>query len=312
VLTPGWLVDRRVRRLTARGQHKVGVVLDAVERAEALDAAIQDVAVRRAEERPAPPGSRRERRLRSVGIGLTAVNAAAVVAMLALPGAGGRLAAPVEIGVAVLLGVLVGGGQIAFAAAVGRRLQEARLATAGAPHPRGRRLERSVPFEGAALALLGTLMGWVVYVWTQGRVEDAGSGLGEVLGVALALQAWIAPWLVVAETAAARPTGSSRTDLLDRRLRALVVDRELDRSTAALALVSARSALHSAQRRVARSVELGGRPSRAGRSHLLRQLAEATAEAEARYTALIAFSDDGSSSEPPDGPLGRSGVDLVG
>jgi hypothetical protein len=312
VLRTGWLVDRRVRRSTAKGQHEVDVVLDAVERAEALDAAIHDLAVRRTEERPSPPGPRGERRLRSVGIGLTAVNAAAVVLMLVLPGAGGRPAAPVEIGVAVLLGVLVAGGQIAFAVAIGRRLQEARLATAGARHPRGRQVERSVPFEGAALALLGTVVGWVVYVWTQGRVDDAGSGLGEVLGVALALQAWIAPWLVVAETAAERPGGSSRTDLLDRRLRALAVDRELDRSTAALALVSARSALHSAQRRVARSVELGGRPCRAGWSHRLRQLAEATAEAEARYTALVAFSDDGSSSEPPDGPLGRSGVDLVG
>jgi hypothetical protein len=65
------------------------------------------------------------------------------------------------------------------------------------------------------------------------RVGAAAAPLDDLLGLTLGLQAWIARWLVVAETAAARPRGAAREDLLDRRALELTADREAARSAAA-------------------------------------------------------------------------------
>jgi hypothetical protein len=280
----GRFADRRIRALTELGRRRVGTALDAVARAEVVGAALRDIAATRSEPRPPVP-ARRDRRLRFVALGLVAVDAAAVVPILALPDPSAA-----AIGIAVLLGTALAGGQIAFAVALGRRLQEVRLTPAVRP--------RSVPAEGIALALLSTLVGWVIYLWARDRWP--GEPLGALVAVAVALQAWVAPWLLVAETAGAPPGESRRRDMADRRADELAREREIDRSTALLALVAARSALHRAHRVADREAALSDRPARPSSSFALRQLREAVAEAEARC-ATLAPGADGHETLPGDG-----------
>jgi hypothetical protein len=244
----------------------------------------------------------------SIGVGLTTANAVAVVVMLVGPDQIDRPASSRDVGLAVLLGTLLGAGQLAFALAVGKRLQEARVA----PGVRSARLDRSIPFEAAALAMLSTLGGWVVYLWVGTRLGEEQTPLGAVLGIMLGWQAWIAPWLLVARTAAAQPGEAARVDMLGRRLREHAVEQELDRSTAFLALVAARRALHELERLAARTGEFSGRPIPASWALALRLLGGAIDGADARYAELTAGPDDDGTPGPPGGPLGRDDVDLAG
>ena len=275
-----WYTGWRVRRLTGTGHRKIGEALDAIERAVAADAALAEAEDARPPGPQRPSGRRRGDRLRSIGVGLIVANAVAVVVMLIGPYAVGTPASTPEVGVAVLLGALLAGGQLAFAVAAGRRLHAgaaslSRRIPGGSP-------ARSVPFEGVALALLGTLVGWVVYVWTRARLGDDQAQLGVLLGITLALQAWIAPWLLVAETAAAR------TDMLDRRVREIAAAREFDRSTACLALTAAHTASGKVEHLVAMARERHGRLVPASWAHALLVLDTAIAEADARYALDLA------------------------
>lgn len=275
MLTAGWLADWRIRGLTELAWRRIGSVLDGAERVAALDAALRDLtAARSAQPRSAPP--RPARRLRFLAIGLTAVNAAAVIPILALPGGTATTATTAQIGVALLLGVALAGGQTGFAVALGRRLQEARCVEMQLS---GRRVGPSVPAEAIALALLSTLVGWVVFLWVRTRLPDA--QLGVLAGMVLGVQAWVAPWLLVAESAAARLSESRRIDVADRRIGEFARHREIDRSLTVLALVGARSAVHRAERIADRHAALSGRPGRASWEYALRQLRDAVAEAEA-------------------------------
>ena len=191
---------------------------------------------------------------------------------------------PLVAGPALLLAALLAGTQIALALALGHRLRDG--APTGLP-------ARSAFGLGAALAVLSTSVGWLIYSWTQDRMPDAEPQLAVLLGTTLAVAAWVAPWVLVNETLSSQPPrhrGSAEGEAL--------------RSAAALALAVGRSAQQRAHRLVARTAQRTGVPPRASWSQALRQLDEATIEAEARYRMLVA--DD-----LPSGPIGRDDVDLA-
>jgi hypothetical protein len=280
---PGRLRGWRFRILVGRGQRHVGRVLDAADRAEAADAAIAGVTTLRSVPQ-GPHGTGRGVRLQFVAVGLTAVNAATIVLMLTLPEETARPVHASTIAVAVLLGLLVVAGQLAFALALGHRLQETPTPTSppiGRPHAHW-----PAAIEGVGLALLSTLVGWLIFLWARSRIPAEQVQLGALLGLALGLQAWVGPWLLVAETAGTPASPSRGRAVLDRRLAELTAERVRHRSTAMRALDAARSARQRAERISAREAELSGRPVGASWSHALRQLDSAIAEAEVRCAAL--------------------------
>ena len=282
---PGWWTTWRVARLTAVGHGKVGRALDAVERAERISDTFDNLTVGRSSARPRPP-HKRSPRLVFVAVALTVLNAAAVVLMLAPPDEAATAADHDQIGTAILVGLLLAAGELTLAATLGRKLQADRLTAP--PTLQAHRIppEPDIPFEAAALCLLCGLVAWLIYLWTQTRIADTHPKLAVVLGICLAVQAWTAPWLLVADVAGARATQYRERAVVDRRLEQLAHEWESERLMASLALLSARSALYRAERSVARAVELDHKMPRASWSHHLRGLAAGITKAQAQYLTL--------------------------
>lgn len=311
---PARMTVRRFHRLAAVGQREVGEVLDAVERAgetkTALDGAGAPSSVQRLSRSTA---RKRDRRLRFVGVGLTIVNAGAVVAMLALPD--GMVTTPhaSEITVAVVLAGALSTSQILLALVLGKGLREIEDRELISIRLRSRQLKRFAFIEGSALGVLSALVGWVVYLWTSTRVPDGHGQLGAMVGLMLMLQAWVAPWLVVAETARTHPADQLGVDPLKSVVEGLRADLERDRSIATTRLVAARAALRQSERIVAHVANLSDRPARASWSYALDQLAQAIAEAEARNATLDAGpGNDDDTPSGPGGPPDQDDVDLAG
>lgn len=307
----GRMTALRFQRRAAAGQREVGQVLDALERAEETKAALRGAGAPSSVQRRARSTTReRDRRLRFVGAGLTIVNAGAVVPMLALPDGTVTAAHASQIAVAVVLAGALGAGQILLALTLGKGLREiedrARIST------RLRNRERFVLIEGSALGVLSALVGWVVYLWASTRVPDGHGQLAVMVGLMLMLQAWVAPWLVVAETARTHPADRLRVDPTTSIVEELNADLERDRSFAATGLAAARAALHRSERIVADVANLSGRPARASWSYALDQLDTAIAEAEARFAALDAGRGDDDTPSGPGGPPDQDDVDLAG
>ncbi|MCO1657834.1 hypothetical protein [Pseudonocardia humida] len=270
------------RVLVGRGQRHVGRALDAAERAEAADAAVAGLTTLRS----VPPRlqeARRGVRLRFVAVGLTALNAATIVLMLTLPEQTAQATRASTVVIAVLLGSLVAAGQLAFAVALGRRLREPPVSASA---PAGPHAHWPAAIDGAALALLSTLAGWLIFLWARSRAPADQPQLGVLLALVLGLQAWVAPWLLVAETAGTPPSPSRRRAVLDHRLAELTGESALHRSTALRALDAARSVQRRAERISAQEAEQSGRPTSASWSHALRQLGTAITEAEIRCATL--------------------------
>lgn len=298
-IPPGWWITRRVARLTAVGHGRIGNALDAVERAKRISDSFHNLTAARSPIRAQPP-QRRPPRLVFVAVALTILNATAVVLMLALPDESAIAADHDQIGIAVLLGLLLAGGELTLAATLGRKLQADRLTAPPTLQAHHIPHEPDIPFEAAALCLLCGLVGWLIYFWTQTRIADTHPKLAVLLGICLAIQAWTAPWLLVADVAGANATESRERAVLDRRIEQLAHEWESERLTASLALLTARSALHRAERSVAKAIELDHKTPQASWSHHLRGLGAGITEAQAQYLTLATdhAHDDHSTNNP--------------
>lgn len=153
------------------------------------------------------PG-RRPGALRSPATGLVVVNGAAAVVLLSTPVPSAPPPDGTALIMAVLLGVVLSGTQVGCAAALGTRLRGTRrIAPTGL-----RSWNRVCVALGAALASLSVPTGWAIYSWAQERVAPDHWQVAVLLGLALALQAWVAPWLLVADMAQGGDTaGPPRT-----------------------------------------------------------------------------------------------------
>lgn len=135
--------------------------------------------------------------LRLLAVGLVVVNGAAAAVLLSTPVPSAPTPDGVTLVMAVLLGTLFGSTQVGCATAFGARARGTR--------PSGRTAVRSWHRThvalGTALTGLSVPTGWAIYVWAQERVAPDHPQVAVLLGLALALQAWVAPWLLVIEVA---------------------------------------------------------------------------------------------------------------
>jgi hypothetical protein len=272
--------------LIALGQRKVGAALDAVQRAERIDDQLRDVLALRAADALRGGFSRSGAGTRFLPVLLMVVNAAATAIVLATPTPDAGAPDGTTLVLALLSGALLGGVEAACAVALGSRLSPNRQRQAEPRHP-WRTSEAVTLANGAALAVLSIPAGWAIFIWTQARVAPHLEQLGVLLGLTLALHAWIAPWLLV-QAAFGSADHGRRSQRLDRYAAGLVAERERERTTAFLAVAAARTALARADRVVAKSAEWSAAPMPANRTPALRRLAAAVAGAAGAYTALHA------------------------
>lgn len=282
----GWWTTRHIRRLTFAGRRNVAQALDAIERAEQIGIAFHELATSLPPASSPPSPQRRSPRLLFVAVGLTVLNAAAVVLMLTLPNETAPTTDSFQIVIAALFGFLLASTELTLAVTLGHRFQTVQHIAPPTLPTYQSQSEQGIPFEAAALGLLCALIAWLTYLWTQIRIADLHPHLAVILGVCLALQAWTAPWLLVAEIAHTRPTGPRLGDLLDRHRDQLVLDWETERAAASHALVTAQSALHHAEHVTAKATELNHQTPRASWTHHRHGLTAAINETQARYFAL--------------------------
>jgi hypothetical protein len=297
----GRMTALRFRRRIAAGQRKVSGVLDALERAGEMKAALSEAATASVVQRPSRTAAREgDRCLRFVGVGLTIVNAVAAVSTLALQDRTETTPLASDVTIAFVLAGALAASQVLLALVLGKGLREIEDRARVSTRMRSSQLERFALIDGAALGVLSAFVGWVVYGWTLPRVSDAHGQLGVMMGLMLMLQAWVAPWLVVAETARTHPADRLQSDPMETIVRELNADLERDRSFATKGIAAARAALQQSERIVADVTKLLGRPALASWSYALDHLDKAIADAEARYAALDA--GPGNDDDTPSGP----------
>jgi hypothetical protein len=298
---------RRLQRLHGRGHRAVTRALEAIEDAGSTlierraVLALRDSAATGPDADRDAAGHRRDW-LRPIGSGLIAVNAGGTTLMLVLPaGTGNDVTIPV-IGVAVALGLLSGSAQAVLAAALGVRIRETRPVASSRSRPYRGPTDRWLLVGGGVLAVMCTTASWATYTWVQDRIGDGHGDLAALLGVGLGLQAWVAPWLLLAHTAGTPSAGQHELEVLDRRAAELAAEWRHRIAGATRALETAEASLMTS-RQLVRSA---GAARRASWDLLVDQLAAAVATARAALRSATP-------GDSPQGPaLGRGDVDLAG
>lgn len=263
-------------------------------------------------------GSRRYDRRSSVrrfvGRGLLVVNAAAFVLTAAVPRPPGVWFSDAGVVVAVVvLAVLAIGTQAAVAVQLGRCLWTHRHADQDGPErtempPR----DAAILVGGGTLAVAGVFTGAAHYLWVQERVPAVDPQIAVALGLAVAVSAWVAPWLVVADLAHGPSPERERLGRLSSILRRVEHSRGQLRARVEVSLTLAEAQLATSQRVLAAARDrtvAAARPS----DHLswslpVEQLASAVSVARRAYDRLTG---PGGPLDPID-PLERGDVDLAG